>query len=89
MTTAETLTDDATYKVAASELRALIESFEEMQEIKDEYAYRQKAVMAEAKALGYDTAVLRKVIAMRKRSADDIAEEEAILELYKQALGMG
>jgi uncharacterized protein (UPF0335 family) len=45
--------------------------------------------MAEAKGRGYDTKVMRKVIALRKRSADDIAEEESILELYKSALGMG
>lgn len=37
---------------------------------------------------GYDTKVLRKVIALRKREADDIAEEEAVLEMYKEALGM-
>ena len=44
--------------------------------------------MAEAKARGYDTKVLKTVIALRKRNGDDIAEEEAILELYCSALGM-
>jgi len=44
--------------------------------------------MAEAKGRGYDTKVIRKVIALRKRQPDDIAEEEAVLELYKAALGM-
>ena len=43
--------------------------------------------MAEAKGRGYDTKVLRKIIALRKRKPDDIAEEEAVLELYKSALG--
>lgn len=37
---------------------------------------------------GYDTKVMRKVIALRKRDRDDIAEEEAVLEMYKEALGM-
>ena len=37
---------------------------------------------------GYDTKVMRKLVALRKRDADDIAEEEAVLEMYKQALGM-
>ena len=37
---------------------------------------------------GYDTKVLRKLIALRKRDKDDIAEEEAVLEMYKEALGM-
>ena len=44
--------------------------------------------MAEAKGRGYDTKVMRKVIALRKRKPDEIAEEEAVLELYKAALGM-
>jgi uncharacterized protein (UPF0335 family) len=44
--------------------------------------------MAEAKGRGYDTRVLRKVIALRKREPDDIAEEEAVLDMYRQALGM-
>ena len=44
--------------------------------------------MAEAKGRGYDTRVMRKVIAMRKRKPDELAEEEAVLELYKTALGM-
>jgi len=44
--------------------------------------------MAEAKGRGYDTKVMRKVIAMRKRDAQDLAEEEAVLELYRSALGM-
>ncbi len=45
--------------------------------------------MAEAKGRGYDTAVMRKVIALRKRKPDEIAEEEAIMDMYKAALGMG
>ena len=45
--------------------------------------------MAEAKGRGYDTKVLRKIVALRKRDKDDVAEEEAILEVYKSALGMG
>ncbi len=38
--------------------------------------------------IGYDTKVMRKVVALRKRDKDDIAEEEAVLEMYKEALGM-
>jgi uncharacterized protein (UPF0335 family) len=45
--------------------------------------------MNEAKARGYDTAIMRKVIALRKRTPDDIAEEDALLETYMSALGMG
>jgi uncharacterized protein (UPF0335 family) len=44
--------------------------------------------MAECKGRGYDTKVLKKIIALRKRSSDEIAEENAVLELYAAALGM-
>ncbi|RBI82876.1 hypothetical protein DRV85_17775 [Rhodosalinus halophilus] len=74
--------------VAAEELRQFIEQFEQLEAEKKDIADRQKEVMAEAKARGYDTKVMRKVIALRKREPDDIAEEEAVLEMYKAALGM-
>lgn len=76
------------YSVAADELRALIERFEQLEAEKKDLAELQKELMAEAKGRGYDTATLRKVVALRKRTPDDIAEEEAVLELYKTALGM-
>lgn len=76
------------YGIAAGELRQFVERFERLEEEKKEVAEQQKEVMAEAKARGYDTKVMRKVIALRKRDKDDIAEEEAVLEMYKAALGM-
>ena len=87
----ETDTDTQTpssYRVAADELRQFIERFERLEIEKKDLADQQKEVMAEAKARGYDTKVMRKVIALRKRDKDDIAEEEAVLEMYKSALGM-
>ncbi|AUR03170.1 putative protein in bacteria [Phaeobacter inhibens] len=77
------------YRVTAGELRQFIERFERLEEEKKAAAEQQKEVMAEAKSRGYDTKVLRKIIALRKRDKDDIAEEEAVLEMYKEALGMG
>ena len=44
--------------------------------------------MVEAKSLGYDTRIMRKIVSLRKRDLEDIAEEEAILSMYKTALGM-
>ncbi|PKP73331.1 MAG: hypothetical protein CVT84_14065 [Alphaproteobacteria bacterium HGW-Alphaproteobacteria-6] len=82
------MSDDATYTVAADELRQLIERYEHLEAERKDIADQQKEVMAEAKGRGYDTRVLRKVIAMRKRDKDDLAEEEAVLEMYKAALGM-
>ncbi|KAG1715359.1 UPF0335 protein [Nymphon striatum] len=80
---------DATYRVTADELRQFIERIERLDMEKKDLADQQKEVMAEAKSRGYDTKVIRKVIALRKREPDDIAEEEAVLEMYKEALGMG
>ncbi len=74
--------------VAGQELRQFVERYERLEAEKKDIADAQKEVMAEAKGRGYDTKVLRKVIALRKRDADDIAEEEAVLEMYKAALGM-
>ena len=74
------------YRVTADELRQFIERFERLEAEKKDIADQQKEVMAEAKGRGYDTKVIRKVVALRKR--DDIAEEEAVLEMYKEALGM-
>ena len=79
---------DATYRVTADELRQFIERVERLEAEKRDIADQQKEVMAEAKARGYDTRVIRKIIALRKRDKDDVAEEEAVLEMYKQALGM-
>ena len=78
----------ATYRIAADELRAFIERIERLDAEKKDIAEQQKDVMAEAKSRGYDTKVMRKIIALRKRDAHDISEEEAIMDVYKDALGM-
>ena len=82
------MSDDNTYGVAGNELRQFIEQYEQLEAEKKDVTDQQKDLMNEAKARSYDTAVMRKIIAMRKRDKDDIAEEEAILEMYKAALGM-
>jgi uncharacterized protein (UPF0335 family) len=79
---------DTQNTVAGQELRQFIERYERLEAEKKDISDAQKEVMAEAKGRGYDTKVLRKVIALRKRDADDLAEEEAVLEMYKAALGM-
>lgn len=81
-------TGDATYRVTANELRQFVERVERLDAEKKDIAEQRKEVMAEAKARGYDTKVMAKVIALRKRDPDDISEEEAVLEMYKEALGM-
>ena len=73
--------------VTEAELRQFIERAEQLASEKAEIADQEKELFAEAKGRGYDTAVMKKVLALRKRKPDDIAEEEAVLEVYKQALG--
>jgi len=74
--------------VAGEELLQLIERWEHLNIEKREIAMVQNEVMAEAKGRGYDTKLIRKLIAERKRHADDIAEEEAVLEMYREAIKM-
>ncbi len=76
------------YAVTADELRQFVERYEQLEAEKKDIADQQKEVMAEAKGRGYDTKALRKIVALRRREPDDIAEEEAVLEVYKAALGM-
>lgn len=74
--------------VAADQLKAFIERIERLEEEKAGISDDLKSVYAEAKGQGFDTKVLRNVIAIRKRDYSEREEEEAILELYMQALGM-
>jgi uncharacterized protein (UPF0335 family) len=80
--------DAGSYDVTAEELRQLVERVESLEGEKKDISEQIKEVYAEAKGRGYDTKVLRKVVALRRREPDDIAEEEAVLDLYKEALGM-
>jgi len=79
---------DPTYRVSVKQLRSLIERIERLEQEKAELAEQIKAVFSEAKGTGYDTKAMRKLIALRKRDRDDIAEEEAVLEMYREALGL-
>ena len=82
------MSEDAndSYNVTAEELRQFIERAEQLAAEKRDIAEQEKELFAEAKARGYDTKVMRMIIARRKRRADDIAEEEAVLDLYLRAL---
>ncbi len=75
-------------KVAADELRLLIERAERLEEEKRGIADDIKDVFAEAKGRGYDAKAMKKIMAIRKKKREEYQEEEAILETYMQALGM-
>lgn len=74
--------------VHVEQLRAFVERIERLEEEKANLANDIKEVFAESKSAGYDNKILRQVIRMRKMDASDRAEQEEILDLYKQALGM-
>jgi uncharacterized protein (UPF0335 family) len=75
-----------TERVHGEELRQFVERIERLESDKQDAAEAQKEVYAELKGRGYDAATVRKVIARRKKDRDALAEEEAILELYEEAL---
>ena len=76
------------YRVTAEELRQFVERFERLEIEKKDIADQQKEMMAEAKSRGYDTRIMRKIVSLRKRDLEEVAEEEAVLSMYKTALGM-
>jgi uncharacterized protein (UPF0335 family) len=73
---------------AQGQLKSLVERIERLEEEKKTIAGDIKEVYAEAKANGFDTKILRKLISIRKKDRNEREEEEAILDLYMSALGM-
>jgi len=74
--------------VQADRLRLLIERIERLEEEKEGIADDIKDVYAEAKAVGYDPKIMRKVVSLRKMDTADRREADDLLETYKAALGM-
>lgn len=74
--------------IAAAELRQFIERIERLEEEKGTLSEDIKEIFGEAGGRGYDTKIIRLIIRMRKKDANERKEEEAILELYCNALGM-
>lgn len=73
---------------AGDEIRAFLERKEQLDAERKAVADNEKELWAEAKGRGYDVKVLKKIAALRRRDRDDVAEEEAILDMYKSAIGM-
>jgi uncharacterized protein (UPF0335 family) len=88
MTMTEDEADFSATHVSAGQLRAIVERIERLEEEKKEVAEQIKEVYAEAKGNGFDTKTLRKIITLRKKKPEERSEEEAMLELYMNALGM-
>lgn len=73
---------------AKKELKRLVDQIERLDEERKGIVGDMKDKFTEAKGLGFDAKVLRKVLALRKKSAAEREEEEAILDVYLDALGM-
>ena len=73
---------------AKDQLKSLVERIERLKEEKQALADDIKEVYAEAKGNGFDTRTLRTVVRLRKQDHAERQEQEALLELYMQALGM-
>jgi len=79
---------DTKTSFAQGQLKSLIERIERLEEEKKAIAADIKEVYGEAKANGFDTKIMRKVVSLRKKDSAERQEEEAILDLYLSALGM-
>lgn len=80
--------DFSSTTVHAYQLRAIVERIERLNEEAAEISEQTKEVYAEAKGNGFDVKTLRKIVSLRKKKPEERTEEEAMLALYMQALGM-
>ena len=80
--------NDPAYNVTADELRQFVERAEQLNAETQDIADQRKELFAEIKGRGYDAKAVRKIIARRKRKPNEIAEEEAVIEIYESALGI-
>ena len=69
-------------------LKSLIERVERLEEEKNNLLTDIKEVFSEAKGLGYDPKIMRKVLIIRKMDIDERLEQEALLDTYRNALGI-
>lgn len=74
--------------VSGERLKSFIERVERLEEEKTAIAEDIKDVYSEAKAVGYETKIIRKIVSQRKMDTEKRREEEELLDLYKAAIGM-
>ena len=74
--------------IAGERLKSFIERIERLEEEKKALAEDIKEVFAEAKGVGFDVKTMRQIIKIRRLDQDELDEQEALLDVYKRALGM-
>jgi uncharacterized protein (UPF0335 family) len=80
--------EQASHRFAKDQLKAVIERIERLEEEKKATSDDIRDVYAEAKGTGFDIKALRSIVRMRKQDTDERREEQAVLEMYMNALGM-
>ena len=79
---------EGTKGFATGKLKSFIERIERLEEEKTALGADIREVYSEAKGQGFDSKVMRKVVALRKLETADRQEQEALLDLYMDALGL-
>jgi uncharacterized protein (UPF0335 family) len=74
--------------IAGDQLRSLIERIERLEEEKAALAADIREVFAEAKGNGFDIKTMRQVLKLRKMDSSDLAEQEALLDVYRRVMGL-
>jgi uncharacterized protein (UPF0335 family) len=74
--------------IAADRLKSFIERIERLEEEKSAIAGDVKEVYSEAKSSGFDTKIMRQIVRLRKMEPQERNEQEQLLDVYKQAIGM-
>ena len=77
-----------TFQKGDDKLKSFIERLERLSEEKNNINFDIKEVFSEAKSSGYDTTIMRKILALRKIDIDERLEQEKLLKTYKNALGI-
>lgn len=82
------ITGDSAQTIAVGQLRAFIERVERLEEEKKTIADDIKEVFAELKGSGFDTKAVKTIIRLRKQTDHQRQEEQGMIQLYMDALGM-
>lgn len=82
------MTNSDTHTIAVGQLRAFIERYERLDSEKKAINEDQKELVSELKGTGFDVKAFKEIIRLRKKDEHERSEEDAILQLYLEALGM-
>ena len=74
--------------ISAGQLRLFIEKIETLEQDKAELMGTIRDVFAEAKSEGFDVSIMRQLLKLCRIKKEELAEQEGLLEIYRQALGI-